>query len=1059
MRWLAALFLFALPATAQESAVRESLLLDGAWRFRAEGSDSVREVQLPCGFEDHEGQSFDGAGTYSRTLPRLVTDAGSRWLLECDAAATACTVLLNGRELIKHVGPWTRFRCDITEALNGAAEAPDELCLQVREIKGHITDGFLPIVAPHFGGPWQPVRLLHVPSRWIDDTNLLLVADAARSELDVRVPLRGQEPAHGDQLRVRVSDAEGNLVAEEACLVSENCDQKTRLLHMKIPLERPNLWSAQTPVLYSVEVLLQPMQGRGDIVRARCGFRSISTSGSRFMLNGRPVSLRGVLNWGFAPPSNRPTLSEAAMRAEIAAARAMGANMMKFCLWLPPQRYLELCDELGMYAWIEYPTWHAPWDAEHADALAAEYAEFFAHDRNHPCVLLRSLTCETGPGADIAVMRRIFDDCKAQIPGAIVEDDSSWIQWNRLHDFWDDHPYGNNHTWVRDLARLREHISANGVQPLALGEAIAADTWPDTALLSRQRTASPDWPVSKALTAMIAFEDALALQGAEQTLERMRVDSLRSAWLMRKFQIETLRREMPAAAYVVSVMRDFPSASMGLLDSAGALKWPAENWAFHGDTMLLLSTPRDARAFAAGTARMDVQLSHFGRPPLRGLVFEARLNGALVLRQEIRNQRGGMVTRVATLEIAVPPVSNPEMMRLEVVLLEAGAVRARNGWDLWAVPAADSSAAMAAAKHRSTSDELLPLGITPRWDGHSLDRVIVAQHCDTALLDALQRGAKVLLLPELALELAPELPPHSGRAAPKIAEHWFLRGGPLLPKHALTTTWPRQLLVDLQHFDLAGPVMPTPAWLSVVDAALLLWDTHDRSDVALHALVVDTRVGAGRLMISALNHRGDNPAGAWMLTEMLRHLSHGPAPRALLPQEALQDMRRRCDLKELDLTGAGWKFAPEAAPLGSSAGSNLSEPPAESTAAYDDSTWAPIETGRSWEGQGFAALDGFAWYRRSITLPVDFAGREVWLQIEGADDSYEVFVNGMSVGGGGDAAARITAFATAKSLSLPVQAGTAFTLAIRVQDWQGAGGLHRPMRIATAPLPEKLALF
>jgi hypothetical protein len=32
------------------------------------------------------------------------------------------------------------------------------------------------------------------------------------------------------------------------------------------------------------------------------------------------------------------------------------------------------------------------------------------------------------------------------IPGALVEDDSSWIGWNRMHDFYDDHPYGNNHT-------------------------------------------------------------------------------------------------------------------------------------------------------------------------------------------------------------------------------------------------------------------------------------------------------------------------------------------------------------------------------------------------------------------------------------------------------------------------------------------------------------------------------------------------------------------------------------------------------------------------------------
>ena len=45
----------------------------------------------------------------------------------------------------------------------------------------------------------------------------------------------------------------------------------------------------------------------------------------------------------------------------------------------------------------------------------------------------------------------------------------------------------------------------------------------------------------------------------EKKLEK---DSLRYAWLMRKYQIEAYRREVPNGGYVISVMRDFPLASM-----------------------------------------------------------------------------------------------------------------------------------------------------------------------------------------------------------------------------------------------------------------------------------------------------------------------------------------------------------------------------------------------------------------------------------------------------------------------------------------------------------------
>jgi hypothetical protein len=745
-----------------------------------------------------------------------------------------------------------------------------------------------------------------------------------------------------------------------------------------------------------------------------------------------------VLNWGYAPPLNRPSIDEAHMRAEIAAAKRMGFNLMKFCLWVPPRRYLELCDELGLCAWIEYPTWHAPWDEAHADELAREYAEFFQHDRNHASVLLRSLTCETGPSAEIAVVRRMYLLAKAMIPDAIVEDDSSWIQWNRVHDFWDDHPYGNNHTWWATLDRLRKHVAENGTQPLALGEAIAADTWIDTALLSTQKVKHPNWPLPHALDAITRFEDLLDLQGAASVAERLRRDSLRYAMLMRKFQLEMFRREIPNGAVVVSVMRDFPLASMGLLDAAGAQKWSDNEWAFNGDTMLLLKSPNDHRAFRRGRVPLDVRVSHCGPDALTQVELEMVIGDAAPQRWPLRNLRPGQVHYVPDLELQMPEVASPQPLNVELRLLAHGMVRARNQWTFWAVPEAEGADALMAARHASASHDLLPLGIAPRWDGKALDRVIVAGHLDASLLDALAQGGRVLLLPD------------GSRTAPKLADHWFLRGGPMFPQHPLFANLPAEFLVDLQHMDLAAQVMPAPTWLANTDPALLLWDTHDRRDVAVHALVTETRVGAGRLLISALRHTGDNAAGGWLITKMVRHLLHGPEPKAALPPEALAAMRARCDHVEVDLTDAGWKFLPE--------------PPAAdantlAASALDDSAWANIRVGAHWEAQGHADLDGAAWYRRQVTLPAEFAGRNLWLLLDGADDACEIFVNGVSVARMGDEAAQRTAFDERASIALPLHANEPFTLALRVVDWRGAGGLHKPIRIATSPLPIPTSLF
>lgn len=1030
------LILFAGLAVAQALPQQAEQALDGTWTFfTADGTS--REVQLPCGFEDHEGLAFDGGGRYERTLPPLVIESGWRWLLHCDAVATRCVVRVNGTEVARHTGGWTPFRADITRALHEDPSARNTLTLEVEELPGHTTQGFMPIIAPHFGGPWQPVRLIRVPATTLDEPTIHVLADAVSHDITVRAMLEGAEPERGLQFRVRVLDESGKQVASAAALVASSLGEDGKTLCLSCEVEDPALWSPGAPRLHDVEILLQPMEGTAQVWRRRVGFRTFATSGARFLLNGRPIALRGVLNWGFAPPLNRPSLDEAHMRAEIAAAKRMGFNLMKFCLWVPPRRYLELCDELGLCAWIEYPTWHAPWDAAHADDLAREYAEFFQHDRNHPSVLLRSLTCETGPGADIAVVRRMYLLAKAMIPGAVVEDDSSWIQWNRVHDFWDDHPYGNNHTWVNTLDRLRAHVAEHGSQPLALGEAFAADTWIDTSLLEAQRKAHPTWPMPHAFDAITRFEDTLHLQGAGSVAERLRRDSLRSAMLMRKFQLEVFRREFPNGAAVVSVMRDFPLASMGLLDAAGAQKWADEDWSFLGDTMLLVKSPGDRRAFRTGRTALDVRVNHAGPAPLTNVEIEIAAGGE-TQRVALRDLRPGHVNYVPNVEVTLPAVDRPTPQKVEMKLFAQGVLRARNSWTLWAVPEADASRALMAARHASASADLLPLGIAPRWNGEALDRVIVAGHMDLPLMNALENGARVLLLPD------------GTATAPKLAEHWFLRGGPVFPKHPLFDQLPPEFLVDLQHMDLAARVMPAPAWLGHTDPALLLWDTHDRRDVALHALVAETRVGSGRLLVSALEHRGDNAAGGWLLTEMVRHLLEGPAPRAALPAEAISAMRARCTHAELDLADAGWRFLPEPA------GADVT---ALAASAFDDSAWGSIRAGAHWEGQGHEALDGQAWYRRKVTLPAEFAGREVWLTLDGADDAYEVFVNGTRVGGGGDVTARRTAFDEPNSIKLPVNTGEPFTLAIRVLDWHGAGGLHRPIKLATAPLSPAASLF
>ncbi|MCF8227874.1 MAG: hypothetical protein K9G58_11610 [Bacteroidales bacterium] len=83
-----------------------------------------------------------------------------------------------------------------------------------------------------------------------------------------------------------------------------------------------------------------------------------------------------------------------------------------------------------------------------------------------------------------------------------------------------------------------------------------------------------------------------------------------------------------------------------------------------------------------------------------------------------------------------------------------------------------------------------------------------------------------------------------------------------------------------------------------------------------------------------------------------------------------------------------WKF---------SAGDN----PAWSSPAFDDSDWDEIRVPRTWESQGYQGYDGFAWYRKSFSLPPVPENEKIVFILGSIDDTDEVYFNGEKIGSTG----------------------------------------------------------
>jgi len=1026
---------------AEINSGRQQIVLDGDWLFQRDGApvDQWKTVQVPSSFQSHEGTDWHGVGWYRFELPPVPLSSGKCVLLQFQAAATEAEVWCDGQKLGTHLGGWTPFRFDITTCLKKQSEAPHEIRVRLDEKVGHNTQGFLPIIEPHFGGLWQGVSLLIVPETYLDDLQLMASGDAMNRELRIEIPLAGKPQPKLTRLNLR-GRLKGEPVWQDLAPLTQRSNDT---LQARVTMPRARLWSPAEPSLYEVEVSLPGKNG--DTVRAVTGFRSLEAFGQEFRLNGKPLSIRGVLNWGYSPPLLEPNPGEAAWRAELELARSRGFNLMKFCLWIPPQRYLELADEMGMLTWVEYPTWHSSFTEKSLQPLRHEFIEFFQYDRNHPSVILRSLTCETGASAELKVIQSLYDSAHQMIPGALVEDDSSWIGWNRVHDFYDDHPYGNNHTWVETLTGFNEYILAHGLKPMVLGESISADNWVDRDAVLARLGAERPWYAPVVLDDMAVWTDRMRALAGPGGLDQLRPDSLRYGMLMRKYQIEAYRREVPYGGYVITVLRDIPTCSMGFFDYLGRPTWTPADWAWHGDTVCLLKTVLDRRSFCpAERIHGQILLSHFGLQAIEDGVIEVTLQSATdaggvlqhVQKKGIQ-QNAGTLAQLVDLDWPAPVAPGPSHLVIRASLRDKDR-EYRNEWPIWVVPAPSAGSFEDVKLHPSVAPalaaELFPgCGRLDTNSPAGSEGIVVASRFDDDLVRILENGGRVLFLPD------------GQRNSFALNAHWFLRGAPYIPESSISRRVPRDLLLELQHFDLASDVVPDLPQLDSFDPILLLWDTHDQKRIKTHGLVFETRAGSGRLLVSALRHGGkQNGAGQWLLTEFINHLRSGEPPRHSLPNDVWGYLKSGLHAEQTNLVSCTWRFKPDPQNEGLDRGW-------QSPALATDADWKDIRIGADWESQGYPALDGWAWYRLWVDIPEHWKGGEVFLSFEGVDDMYEVYVNGAIAGKGGDLATRKDALSEKKSHNITrlIKPGQRALIAVRVDDWQGAGGIFRPVTLGT----------
>lgn len=105
--------------------------------------------------------------------------------------------------------------------------------------------------------------------------------------------------------------------------------------------------------------------------------------------------------------------------------------------------------------------------------------------------------------------------------------------------------------------------------------------------------------------------------------------------------------------------------------------------------------------------------------------------------------------------------------------------------------------------------------------------------------------------------------------------------------------------------------------------------------------------------------------------------------------------------------------------------------------SLSEEDWQTISLPGYWEGKGLKDFDGIIWFRRSLEIPAEWAGKPLTLRLGMIDDEDITYFNGVEI-------ARGAGYMTPRTYTIPaklVKAGKA-VLAVRVFDFGGEGGIH-----------------
>ncbi len=277
-----------------------------------------------------------------------------------------------------------------------------------------------------FSGIFRSVYLYTMPKVHVYDLKVEPVVDEAvlNADLLVTMQMRGKGKA-----RLILTGSRNYSVLEEKeeqIIFSEELPVSGGEVHFEKEVDKPELWSAEIPNLYTLTIECFDQNGeRSELVSQRIGFRRFEMKDGIMTLNGKRIVFKGVNRHEFSSKTGRVVTREEVLK-DIVTMKQNNINAIRTCHYPDASIIYDLCDEYGLYMIAENNLEsHGSWDAAmHGSApkdtivpgdnmdwepmMLDRVNSCYQRDKNHPAVLIWSVGNESYGGKVIFDMSEKF---------------------------------------------------------------------------------------------------------------------------------------------------------------------------------------------------------------------------------------------------------------------------------------------------------------------------------------------------------------------------------------------------------------------------------------------------------------------------------------------------------------------------------------------------------------------------------------------------------------------------------------------------------------------------